>query len=179
MRLPVFLTGFMACGKSTLGRAVARREGLRFVDLDDAVCAAAGLPTVSAVFAECGEATFRRLEGEVLRRVAGEADIVACGGGTFCRPDNAAFMLAAGTVVWLQADTDVTVARLRLQRGLRPLVDALLDNPEALRCRVEEMQAARREAYARAPHTFDSSSLESLEQIEASAEAFTNEFLRP
>ena len=179
MRLPVFLTGFMACGKSTLGRAVARRESLRFVDLDDAVCAAAGLPTVSAVFAECGEATFRRLEGEVLRRVAGEADIVACGGGTFCRPDNAAFMLAAGTVVWLQADTDVTVARLRLQRGLRPLVDALLDNPEALRIRVEEMQAARREAYARAPHTFDSSRLESLEQIEASAEAFTNEFLRP
>ena len=179
MRLPVFLTGFMACGKSTLGRAVARREGLRFVDLDDAVCAAAGLPTVSAVFAECGEATFRRLEGEVLRRVAAEADIVACGGGTFCRPDNAAFMLAAGTVVWLQADTDVTLARLRLQRGQRPLVDALLDDHAALQRRVEEMQAARREAYARAPHTFDSSRLESVDQIETSAKAFTNEFLRP
>lgn len=179
MRLPIFLTGFMACGKSTLGRAVARREGLRFVDLDDAVCAAAGLPSVSAVFAEHGEEAFRQLESEVLRRVAGEADIVACGGGTFCRPDNAAFMLAAGTVVWLQADTDVTVARLRLQRGQRPLVDALLDDPEALRRRVEEMQAKRREAYARAPYTFDSSRLESVDQIEASAEAFTNEFLRP
>ena len=104
---------------------------------------------------------------------------MACGGGTFCRPDNAAFMLAAGTVVWLQADTDVTLARLRLQRGQRPLVDALLDDPEALRRRVEEMQAARREAYARAPHTFDSSRLESVDQIETSAKAFTNEFLRP
>ena len=129
MRLPVFLTGFMACGKSTLGRAVARREGLRFVDLDDAVRAAAAAPTVSAVFAECGEATFRRLEGEVLRRVAAEADIVACGGGTFCRPDNAALHARRRHGGGLQADTDVTLARLRLQRGQRPLVDAPTRRP--------------------------------------------------
>lgn len=177
MTRPVFLVGYMACGKSTLLQAIAARiPGLRCVDLDSAVEAAAG-KSIARIFAEDGEDAFRCLEADTLARLAAEADVVACGGGTPCRPGAMERMKAAGRVVWLRTDTDTTVRRLILAPGTRPKVDALLARPAELRAHVESMLAEREPFYRLADSTFDSSYLETEEQVERSARLFINTYL--
>lgn len=177
MTRPVFLVGYMACGKSTLLQAIAARiPGLKCVDLDTAVEEAAGKP-IPRIFAEDGEEAFRRLEADTLARLATEADIVACGGGTPCRPGAMDSMKTAGRVVWLRTDTDTTLRRLALAPGTRPKVDALLDRPAELRALVEAMLAEREPFYALADSIFDSSYLETEEQVERSARLFINTYL--
>ena len=89
----------MACGKSTLLRAVAERvPGRKYIDLDHEIVRAAG-KSIPAIFAEDGEEAFRRLESDILASMCRTDAIVACGGGTPCRPGAMDAMLAAGTVV--------------------------------------------------------------------------------
>lgn len=174
---PLFLIGFMACGKSTLLRAVAARvPSRRYVDLDAAIAARAG-KSIPAIFAEDGEEAFRALEYEVLEDLCATDAVVACGGGTPCRPGAMDAMLAAGTVVWLKADTDITLKRLALAPGERPVVDALLGQPEALRAKVESLMAARVPYYSRAHAVFDSSHLDTEAEIDNSARRFIDTFL--
>lgn len=86
-------------------------------------------------------------------------------------------MLEAGTVVWLKADTDITIQRLALAPGQRPVIDNLIDNPEALRSKVESLMAEREPYYSRATAVFDSSRLDDEHQIEESARLFIDTFL--
>lgn len=175
---PVFLIGFMASGKTTLGRALADAvPGLSFVDLDDAIRGSAGM-SVSDIFATKGEAGFRALESEVLSAVSRPDTVVACGGGTPCRKENMDFMLANGTVVRLVADPDITVRRLIEAGPGRPLVDAMLDDPDGLLIKVKEMMEAREPHYSRAALVFDANRLETAEQIAASVARFRSEFLQ-
>lgn len=169
---PLYLIGFMACGKTTLGEALtSRMPGHRFVDLDEAVEAMAH-KTIPEIFEHDGEAAFRALESEALRKFSEPGAIIACGGGTPCQGDNMDFMLTTGTVVWLVADDDVTIRRLRLARGQRPLVDKLLDDSDALRQHIAALKAKREPHYSRAHLTFDSNRLEDEEQIADSVEKF-------
>lgn len=174
---PVFLVGFMACGKSTLGRALVQKmPGLRFVDLDEEVERRAGM-SVSRIFAEQGEEAFRQLENDALRRCAGANAIIACGGGTPCRPENMAYMLENGLVIWLQASVDITVQRLLLAPGQRPKIDALLSQPEVLRTTIENMLAQRSCHYRRAHAVFDADRLDTAEQIDRTTDVFIQQFL--
>ena len=166
----------MAAGKTTLGRPLALALGRTFVDTDQAVEALAG-KSVSRIFAEEGEARFRQLESEVLRRAATDGAVVACGGGTPCREENIAFMLDAGLVVELKASLETTVRRLRLAPGQRPLVDALLDRPEELAAKVGEMEGRRRQWYDRAHATFDTNELETQAEVDAAVERFIRTFI--
>jgi shikimate kinase len=101
------LTGFMGTGKSTVARIVAARTGLTLVDTDQAIEAAAGKP-IPALFAEMGEAGFRRLEAEVIARVAaGERQVIATGGGVVVRPENLAELRKKGLIVALTAPSDL------------------------------------------------------------------------
>lgn len=165
----IFLTGFMASGKTTLGRALAALRGVPFVDLDVAIEQDAGM-TVPQIFVAEGEEGFRLREDAMLRRVAaGPAAVIALGGGTFCRHGAAGIVNAAGTSVWLQAPVPCLVRRLRATPGQRPLIDAQPDAQlEAWVCRTLE---ARSPFYARAHITFDSSTLEDAGQITAAAHA--------
>src|SRR3569623_2767655 len=104
MRAPLFLIGFMAAGKTSVGRALAQATDRRFVDLDD-VIAEAGEPVATLVARD--EADFRRLESAALARVIDDAQdgpIVATGGGCAVHGDNLARMRAAGLVVALGVD---------------------------------------------------------------------------
>jgi shikimate kinase len=147
---PVFLIGFMATGKTTVGRLVARRRGFSFVDLDETIVAAAGMP-VAEIFAREGEAGFRRREAEALRAAAARRrTVVATGGGAACREENLATMLSAGRVVALSA-TPAEVMRRTGRGSGRPLLDGKADPLGT----AAALLAAREPFYARAHHTID------------------------
>jgi shikimate kinase len=119
---PIVLIGFMATGKTTVGRLVAERLGRAFVDLDRLIEETAGC-TVAELFRTSGEPAFRRVEAEALRRALGTPDtVVATGGGAACREDNLQAMLAGGLVVALSATPDEVLRRTGGASG-RPLLD--------------------------------------------------------
>lgn len=135
----VFLTGFMGCGKSTVGRLLAESSGLAFVDLDRVIEEASG-QDVPALFRDLGEAGFRRLEASALRAIEGfEEVVVATGGGTPLDPGNRQWMRAHGTIVWLDVPAAVLLERLAATPRARPL----FTGPEE----AAELLAARRPAY--------------------------------
>jgi len=118
------LAGFMGAGKTTVGRVIGRQLGWHFVDLDSEVEARTGKP-VAQIFEEQGEAGFRGLENGALREVLAAADrptVIALGGGTFVRSDNAEALKTAGVlVVFLDASVSVLRERCGLSAGARPL----------------------------------------------------------
>lgn len=121
LRKPVFLLGFMGAGKTTLGKKVAAKLGLPFLDLDEALAQQHG-QTVAAMFQEVGEAVFRQREREALLQLAEFQGIVSLGGGTPCYADNMEWLLQHGYTVYLQLPVGMLQARLSEQRGDRPLL---------------------------------------------------------
>jgi shikimate kinase len=142
---PIFLIGFMASGKTTVGRLLAERLEWAFVDLDKVIEDGAE-ETVAGIFAKEGEAGFRKRETEALRGVAARRKtVVATGGGAPCREENSQAMLAAGRVFWLDVTADEAVARAGKASG-RPLLDGAADPVAAAR----QLLDARRPFYKRA-----------------------------
>jgi shikimate kinase/3-dehydroquinate synthase len=169
MRASLLLNGFMGAGKSTVGRLVAARAGVPFVDLDEAIEAAAGA-TVAALFAAEGEAGFRRREAEALSAVlAGPPQVVALGGGALLDRARRREALARAVVVTLGAGAETLAARTH-GTG-RPLLDAAPDRA----ARIRELLEARGEAYAEA-HARVETDGRSPEQV---AEAVLTAWARP
>jgi shikimate kinase len=109
----IVLVGPMGAGKSVAGALLARRLGLRFVDLDAAVEAEAGA-RIAELFRREGEAAFRTRETALLDRVlASDGGVVATGGGAVLEPANRQRLRDRGLVAWLQADPDTQLARLQ------------------------------------------------------------------
>jgi shikimate kinase len=117
----VYLVGMPGSGKSTVGRVLADRVDLPFVDLDTDVALAAGR-SIEQVFSAEGEEGFRDREAEALRaRADGPPAVVACGGGILVRPENRDLMRMTGTVVYLEGSLEVLASRVRPFEG-RPLL---------------------------------------------------------
>ena len=121
--MPLYLVGFMGVGKTQLGRRVARGYSTRFVDLDDWVEAAAGMP-VKKIFERWGETYFRELEHVCLRCTAWmRSGVVATGGGTFTYERNRRVMEKLGTSLWIDLDFDSIIGRMSERgRQARPLL---------------------------------------------------------
>jgi shikimate kinase len=138
----VYIVGFMACGKSTVGRALAARLGWRAEDVDDLIEARERL-TIADIFARQGEPYFRGVEKEILRILRPIRHlVVATGGGTFVDPENQSLINLDGVSVWLDAPLDELIGRLPAD-GRRPLASS--------RAQLEWLYAARQDAY-RAAH---------------------------
>src|SRR6266567_3531287 len=117
----VILVGFMGAGKSSVGRLLARRMGRCFVETDDMITAREGR-SIPEIFAERGEAHFRALEEEAVRLLALKSgDVIATGGGLYCREGRPEALRAIGTVVWLTGSFDVLYERAR-RVGERPML---------------------------------------------------------
>lgn len=167
---PLFLIGYMGCGKTTLGRAVARATGLDFIDLD-AYIENRYHRSISALFAEHGEEGFRRIERSLLHEVADfENVIVACGGGTPCFFDNIEFMNSKGTTIFLQASQERIYERLCKARHKRPLIAVMSD--DEIRRYVSDALGQRMPYYSRASLVFASDMLEDRRQIDDSVGHF-------
>ena len=157
---PIFLIGFMASGKTTVGRLLAERLEWAFVDLDKLIEDGAGR-TVTDIFAAEGEAGFRKRETEALREVAQRRKtVIATGGGAPCREENLEAMLGAGRVFWLEVSPEEAVQRAGKASG-RPLLDAAVDPVAAAR----ELLDGRRSFYERAHARVDTNGSSAEEVI--------------
>ena len=137
----LYLVGFMGAGKTTVANAVGRRIGWRPEDIDSRI-EALEHRTVTAIFAEAGEAYFRRVERHVLHELLPERNVViATGGGTFVDPENRALMLSDGAVAWLDVPLSTVLERIPAD-GRRPLA--------ADRLQMDDLYQRRRGAYAAA-----------------------------
>lgn len=161
----------MCSGKTTLGRAAANRLGCRFIDLDEAIEAEAGM-SVAEIFSIFGEADFRRREAQMIERICRLSDvIVATGGGTPCRPGMMERLNSAGLTVALRASRSRLYPRLMEGRASRPLL-AKAETEADIDAIVRPLMAAREPFYAKAAIQFDSSLLENEAEIDASVDLF-------
>ena len=154
----VLLVGFMASGKSSVGKELASRLGWDFEDFDTAIKARAG-KSVSQIFSEDGEAEFRRLESDVAEELLSRRNtVVASGGGWPAQPGSWKMVTEDTMSVWLQVSPAVAVRRAAEEGGTRPLLDGedVLDRATAL-------LLAREASYRRARYTLDSEQCGPLE----------------
>lgn len=165
-----FLIGYMGSGKTTLGRAVSARTGVRFIDLDDYIEQREGC-TIREIFASRGEEAFRDIESRALAEVSEQPDtLVACGGGTPCFGDNMEVMNSRGLTVYLDAPHSSLLSRLKEGRTARPLIAALSD--DELSEFIRRQMDWRLPYYTRATLSFDSSRLEDPTQVNESVDRF-------
>lgn len=149
----IFLTGFMGCGKTSVGRILSARLGYRFVDLDQVIVQEAGC-SIKDIFAAQGEPAFRALESRVLGQVAqGEGIVVSTGGGAVIAPENRTVMRSFGIIVNLTASVETIAARVSGDSE-RPL----LQNDTSFE-RIRSMLESRETFYADADYRIDTSNI--------------------
>lgn len=145
----IALTGFMAAGKTVVGRRLARALDWKFVDLDQVVEKRAG-SSVEQIFARQGEAAFRKAEkqalGEVLQH---DKQVIALGGGAVLDPENLGLLKEAALLLWLKVSPQAVMQRTK-HKDNRPL----LKGDDKLK-RIEELAAQREGIYAQAHFTVD------------------------
>lgn len=145
----VFLIGFMGCGKSHWGRALSRKLGIPFFDLDEKIEEREGR-SVAAIFEERGEEAFRMLEKETLHLLTESHPtfVMATGGGTPCFCNNIDYLKANGLVVWLNCSVEGLLGRLVKEKDRRPLIRDIPD-PQ-LRSFIEKKLSHRKIFYQQA-----------------------------
>jgi shikimate kinase len=142
----IYLVGFMGAGKSSVGRALARRLGWRTLDVDEMI-EKRERQSVSAIFSKHGESYFRGVERAVLMdQIPTRHLVVATGGGTFADPANRAVIKGDGATVWLDVPMQRIIARVPAD-GRRPLA--------ADRVEFERLYYLRRTAYEEAHYRVD------------------------
>ncbi len=148
---PIFLMGFMGCGKSAVARSLSRQLCVPFIDLDARIERQIGM-SIAQFFAEKGEAEFRVLETRHLAQVAMRRGVISLGGGVPMRAENRALLQQAidggAMVVYLQTSAPVLATRIRRSPGKRPLIDGEGElSLEETQKRVEELLAGREQIY--------------------------------
>ena len=151
----IFLIGYMGAGKTTVGRILASRLNLSFVDLDLFI-EKRFHKTINEIFAEKGEEGFRQMERDALHEVGEYEDaLISVGGGAPCFFDNIGFMNEKGNSIYLKVNADVLAARLNTGKHSRPL---LKDKSEAeIKDFILSMLEKREPFYNQAKLVFDAS----------------------
>lgn len=142
---PIVLIGLMGVGKSTVGRRLAKRLDLPFVDADAEIESAAGM-SIADIFDRFGEGYFRDGERRVIARlIDGTPKVIATGGGAFINEETRGLILESATAIWLDANPAVLAERVA-RRDTRPL----LRNRDPLEV-LRELARVRNPIYAMAP----------------------------
>ncbi len=143
----VALVGMMGAGKSSIGRRLAARLAIPFVDADSEIELAAGM-SIADIFEIHGEPYFRAGEARVIARLLDHGpQVLATGGGAFMHPQTRANIRSKAVSVWLKADSEVLMRRIK-RRNHRPLLRT--DDPAAV---LEKLMAERYPVYAEADLT--------------------------
>jgi shikimate kinase len=147
----IVLVGMMGVGKSSIGRRLAARLGVPFVDADSEIEKAACM-SIADIFARNGEAYFRSGEARVIGRLLdGGPQVLATGGGAVMNADTRAAIKAKGVSIWLSAELDVLMRRINKRKDDRPMLQTA--DPAAT---LRELLVAREPVYAQADLTVQS-----------------------
>jgi shikimate kinase len=158
----IILVGFMASGKSHVGRILSQYTGWPLVDADDEIVRRAGKP-IAQIFEDQGEAAFRALEQSVTAELcAGNGRIIAAGGGAFVDAANRKAMLGGGTVFCLSARPE-TIHRRIIGADPNAAARPMLAGDDPLE-RIKSLLEQRAAAYAQAHHTIETDGL-TVEQV--------------
>ncbi|MBU1124440.1 MAG: shikimate kinase [Candidatus Omnitrophica bacterium] len=156
----IYLVGFMGTGKTSVGKALAKKKGSNFVDLDDLI-ELKERRRITDIFAQDGEPYFRRIERKTLKEVARQKNfVVACGGGIVIDPENIVVMKESGVMICLSAAPEVIIARTCGSSG-RPLLNVA--DPKT---QIELLLNLRAPYYAHADKSIDTSCLSLKEVVE-------------
>ena len=160
----IVLVGFMGTGKTTVGKRLAEKLGLRFLDMDDAIVQREEKP-ITRIFEEDGESHFRAVERDLVRELSrGNGLVIGTGGGIVLNGDNVSDFEASGLVVCLSASPETILARVEHDTG-RPLLEG--DDKLA---RIHSILATRKPLYDAIGHQIDTSDL-SLDEVAERIEA--------
>ena len=158
---PIAIVGFMAAGKTTIGRCLAQRLELPYVDTDREIEQAFGL-SIPEIFAERGEGEFRVAERELISRLLlGSAKVLSLGGGAYVDIQTRAVVDEVSTAVWLDPPFELILARLA-RSSKRPLASG--KSADELRHLWNDRRASYANAHIRIP-TSDGEPAEAVEQI--------------
>lgn len=167
----LILTGFMGCGKSTVGALLAGRLGCRYIDLDAEIVADAGC-SINTIFTRDGEQEFRKLESSMLEKVLsiGGVGVVATGGGTVISPQNRMLMRKRGVIINMKVTIQQVITRLKGCDN-RPLFagDGAVE-------RAETLMNDREQFYADADIRIDTDG-KSVEDVAAEIQCRLKEFI--
>lgn len=159
----IVFIGMMGCGKSAIGKMVARKLELEFVDADTEIEIAAGR-SIPDIFSEYGEEEFRRLEMKVIERVLNEKQVLlALGGGAFMSEPTREVIFRHGLSVWLKADLQLLLERVGRKPNKRPLL--MKGNPREI---LENLLKVRTPVYSMAQvhvESFPGTKTEMREQV--------------
>ncbi len=118
----IFLIGFMGAGKSTIARALQIKLDMPLIEMDERIVEEQGC-SINEIFEKKGEAGFRDIESDLVKRIASEKDsIVSCGGGAVIRPENVEYMKKSGKIVFLTATPKTIYERVKNGKD-RPLLN--------------------------------------------------------
>ncbi len=164
----IIIMGYMASGKTTLGKALSKNLDMPFYDLDWYI-ESRMRKTIRQLFEERGEEGFRQIERSMLHEVAEfEHVILSCGGGTPCFFDNMEYMNRQGETVFLKASPEVLCSHLKMGKTVRPLL--LGKTPEEVRAFIRTQLKEREPFYTQAKHTLDVNVMDSYGKIQATAD---------
>ena len=145
-KINLILTGFMGTGKSCVGRELAEKLGMDFVDIDTLIEENAGM-RVPEIFSRFGEPHFRKMEREAVRSLVGcNNKVIATGGGTITNPENLQNLKKIGPVICLTATPETVYERTRAETH-RPLLQV----PDPI-SRIRQLLKKRESHYAQADH---------------------------
>lgn len=160
MKRHIALTGFMAAGKSTIGKKLARRLGVTFYDIDDMVVAAHG--PVSDIFYAQGEKQFRRYEYEAIcQALAADPGVIALGGGAVTYDESLNLLKKRAYRVFVKVTPEQIVGRLRRSKVVRPLM-----GPAPSLSKVKELYSARMPRYSHADYVVEAQDMSTAQIVD-------------
>lgn len=169
MNKNIYLVGFMGTGKTTVGKILAEKLGREFVEMDEEIEKEEGKKIVD-IFRQNGESYFRKIEKEVLKRIASCFNlVVSCGGGVIVDKENLKILKETGVVICLKAKPSIIYERTKKTKE-RPLLNV----PDPLK-KIKELLAKRAPFYAKADYFVDTSTLTPEEVSEEIIKILKNE----
>lgn len=109
--MTIFLCGFMGCGKTTIGKILAKKMGCNFYDTDELIVENQGM-SIPEIFEQKGEPYFRQVEADIVKSMCGKKAVIACGGGAMLNSDTAESVRKSGRIIFLDVDFDICYERI-------------------------------------------------------------------
>lgn len=151
----IVLTGFMATGKTILGKSLAEKLKMEFIDTDSLIEKNEG-KRISKIFAEEGEKYFRNIEKNIIKKISRNNNtVISTGGGVVLLPENMENLREKGIIICLKTRPEIILERVKQQKGIRPL----LNKPEPLK-EIKSILRTRAPYYKQADFTIDTSDFE-------------------